>query len=97
MLVDRRILSIKPGRMEDALEVLTTERTRIDSTRAIRIYAPSVAAFDQIIVEFEFENWAECEEFWNTWGATPEADAFWEKWRDVNSGGGRREIWELAE
>lgn len=97
MLVDRRILHIQTGRMEDALEVLSSERARMNWKRAIRIYAPSVASFDQIIVEFEFENWDECDEFWNSWGATPEADKFWAKWRKVNAAGGRREVWEIVD
>ena len=97
MLVDRRILSIQTGRMDDALQVLSSERARMAWKGAIRIYSPSVASFDQIIVEFEFENWAECEEFWNTWGATPEADRFWANWGEVNAAGGQREIWELVD
>lgn len=97
MLVDRRILPVKTGRMEDALEVLRAERAKLDTGGAVRIYAPSVAAFDEIVVEFEFEDWAACEAFWTDWGAAPDVDTFWEKWRDVNRAGGRREIWELAD
>ena len=97
MLVDRRTLNIQAGGMEEALKILSSERSRMGWKRAIRIYSPSVASFDQIIVEFVFENLAEMEEFWNTWGATPGADEFWGKWNEASATGGRREIWELVD
>ncbi|HRW09324.1 MAG TPA: hypothetical protein P5121_29690 [Caldilineaceae bacterium] len=95
MLVDRRILNVARDKMDEALTLLAEERTRLDVEQSARIYRPNIAAFDQIIVEFEFANWAEMEEFWLSW-QTRGAEAFFAKWADVAVPGGKRELWETV-
>ena len=95
MLVDRRILNVAHGKMDEALALLAEERTRLDLEQSARIYRPNVATFDQIIVEFEFANWAEMEEFWLSWQTTG-AEAFFIKWAEVAVLGGQRELWETV-
>ena len=95
MLVDRRILNVAHGKMDEALALLAEERTRLDLEQSARIYRPNVATFDQIIVEFEFDGWAEMEEFWNRWQTTG-AEAFFTKWVEVAVAGGQRELWETV-
>ena len=96
MLVDRRILNVAGDMMDDALALLAEERVRLDWDRPVRIYKPNVAAFDQVVVEFEFDDWAEMEAFWSRW-QTAGAEAFFAKWADVALPGGRRELWETVE
>ena len=95
MLVDRRILNVARDKMDEALTLLAEERTRLDVEQSARIYRPNIAAFDQIIVEFEFANWAEMEGFWLGW-QTAGAEAFFIKWVDVAAPGGKRELWETV-
>ena len=95
MLVERRILNVARDKMEDALAMLAEERARLGSERAVRIYRPIVAAFDQIVVEFEFNDWAEMEAFWGRW-QTEGAEAFFTAWADVARPGGQRELWETV-
>ena len=95
MLVNRRTLNVARDKMDDALAMLAEERTRLNWERPARIYRPNVAAFDQVVVEFEFNDWAEMEEFWRRW-ETDGAEAFFTKWADVGMPGGRRELWETV-
>lgn len=95
MLVERRILNVARDRMEDALAMLAEERARLGSDRTVRIYRPNVAAFDQIVVEFEFNDWAEMEAFWGRW-QTEGAEAFFTAWAEVARPGGQRELWETV-
>ena len=95
MLVERRILNVAQNKMDDALAMLAEERARLGSDRAMRIYRPNVAAFDQIVVEFEFNDWAEMEAFWDRW-QTEGAEAFFTAWAEVARPGGQRELWETV-
>ena len=97
MLVDRRILHIARDKMDEAVTILTQELARVSWQRPARIYRPAVAAFDQIMVEVEFENWEEMEGFWAGWNGAPETAEFWKMWAEVARPGGSRELWETTE
>lgn len=93
MLVDRRTLNVARDKMEDALTQLAEEQARMNWQGPVRIYRPYVAEFDQVVVEFEFADWAEMEAFWNRW-QTEGVEAFFTAWADMARPGGRRELWE---
>jgi hypothetical protein len=65
-------------------------------TRSYRIYTPYISPHDVIVIEWEYENLQELQAAWGAWRAKPDTSEFWEKWRELTDGGGKREIWELA-
>ena len=95
MIVNRRTINVKQIHMDDVLELLKADRERTGIN--FRIYAPSIAPFDVIAMEIEFENLLDYEKGWEEWGSTPEAAAFMEKWFTFTERGGTNEIWELVE
>ncbi len=95
MIVERRIVKVKSGRMDEARQLLT-EHDSIDRQRTMRIYFPIVAPFNQIIIEQEFEDFAECEQVWADWQASAGGKDFMRQWLALEDHGVRRELWELV-
>jgi hypothetical protein len=89
------IVRTKAGRAREVAELARAERERIGSTH--RIYRDNVGPHNAIAFEFEFKDWEEKERFWAEWAATPEADAFLEKWWDLVEAEGTDEVWTLVE
>ena len=100
MIVNHRTLNVKPGRTQEAVELITAE-IAADRERgysgAVRIYTPSIGRFDQLAVEWEYEDLAEYEKGWAEWRAQPTTAEFMKKWLQLTKGGGINEIWDLAE
>jgi LPS sulfotransferase NodH len=97
MIVNRRTFIVKRGRLEEVVALIMAETKRVGQTPVVRLYLPEIAAFDQIAMEWEFENLAEYQRFWEEWFASPQGVAFLEKWNDLTETGGANEIWTLAE
>lgn len=95
MIVERRIINIRSGRMADARKLLS-EHPAIDRQRTVRIYFPKVAVFNQIVIEQEFADFAECEQVWVEWLASPGGEDFMSQWLELEEFGARRELWELV-
>lgn len=96
MLVDRRILNVKRTKLDEALALFAEFRKQIQWHHPARIYKGNVAAFDQLVVEVEFADWAEMEAFWSGEENMPAFAAFYVKWEELALPGGKRELWETV-
>ena len=97
MIVNRRTFQVKGGCWEEAVALMVAETKRVRLPHARRIYSSNIGPFDRLVFEAEFENLADYEEFWAEWSASPEGDAFVEKWETLVKSGGMNEIWTLEE
>lgn len=101
MIVNRQSIHVRPGRMQDAVKLaakeIAAERERSGYTGRARICTSSIGQFDQMAIEWEYENLAEYEMFWADWSARPTTPEFMKKWLELTKGGGTNEIWDLVE
>jgi hypothetical protein len=101
MIVTRHTFNVKNGRMQEAAELvakeIAAERERSGYSGHTRVYTSNIGQFNQLAVEWEYENLAEHENFWAQWSARPTTPAFFEKWAEVAEGTGTGEIWNLEE
>jgi hypothetical protein len=98
MIVQRVTHHIKPGRMDEAAELLMAEKAKLGHLlTAGRVYTPNIAAINVLVNDLVFEGFAELHKFWEDWGSRPETAEFWEKWNDLTDVGGTNEIWNLHE
>jgi hypothetical protein len=95
VIVNRRTFIAKQGCVQGLLDVLKAELETNPSPVPCRVYASSIARFDQVAVEWEFESLAAYEKFWADWFARPETPAFMDSWYPLNETGGKNEIWTL--
>lgn len=100
MIVDRRVFIAKKGRSEDAVAVAKQIAEAFGATfpdATYRLYRPSVAAFDSLAWEGEWESLAAWEKGQAEFFSLPEAVALLEKWNEVSETCGTHEIWEVVE
>lgn len=101
MIVNRRTFNVKVGCMEEAVALvlgeIAADSERGGYTGRIRVYTSSIGTFDQMAVEWEYQDLAEYEEMWAEWAALPTTAAFMQKWIELVKEGGTNEIWDLAE
>lgn len=67
MLVDRRVVMVERGKMDEVLALLQAEQARIRqvyNVGALRNYVPMVGYFDQLVLEAEWDSLAD----WNNFG-----------------------------
>ena len=99
MIATRQTFKVKPGRMQEAVELvakeIAAERERSGHSGRTRVYTPNIARFNQLAVEWKYESLAEHESFWAQWNARPTTAAFFQKWAEVSEGDGTAEIWNL--
>ena len=93
MIVQRMTVRVKKGHMQDALNLLKEYRKQ--EGYEYRLYESDLGTFDQISLEFEFDNFAARENFWAEWRNAPTTPAFFEKWLEFIKTGGTNEIWTL--
>jgi hypothetical protein len=62
-----------------------------------RIYTSETGPRGRIVIETEFENLAEYEDYWKKYASLPETSAFEEEWFELNEPGGGSEILHLVE
>ena len=91
MLVQRITVPYKSGKLQDAIALLGKERDRVvalqgkehsyaKALHAVRMYSLQSDSPDRTVSEYEFENREVMDQFWATWQAEPEAQAFLEKY-----------------
>jgi len=101
MIVNRRTFNVKQGRGEELVALvlgeIAAETERGGYTGATRVYTSSIGTFDQVAVEWEYEDLAEYEKGWAEWAAKPTTAAFMQKFLELTKEGGTNEIWTLAE
>jgi hypothetical protein len=100
MIVERQVLIVKRGKMNEVLEIVKAEQVRVQQAYGVsgasRNYVPYVGPFNQIVLEYEWNDMAEREAFWSAWEASPEAKAIWKKWEHLLEPGGGVELWRLV-
>ena len=101
MIVERTIVKAKPGRRDEAADLVLSElvaqRERGNYSRPFRVYTPrfSGQSHTRVILEWEYEDLAECERVWEEWLALPTTPAFWEKWNQLVEPDAINEIWNV--
>ena len=98
MIVNRRTVVIKPGRMDDvrALVPETVRAKPAGVTRPMRWYVIEFGAWNLFAMEAEFESLAEYERLTAEWLANHSPE-FWTKYHEIKDHGGSKEIWTLIE
>ena len=97
MIVERLTYHLKPGHVQEALELLKGVRAKLENPDVMRIYAPNIGPPSTlIVVDIEFEDMATRETVWKEWFAKPEAAEFMEKWPSLIEST-TIEIWSLIE
>jgi hypothetical protein len=97
MILQRLTFHVKPGRMDEVVEMLKAADEVLGSTDISRIYTPNIGQFDVVVNDLEFENLAELDALWAEWWSNPETPAFMEKWNELVDAGGGSEVWNLVE
>ncbi len=95
MIVERFTIPIKPGNLEDALNLLKEGKKNIWPFFSCRIYSPYFSQSDTLVVDNDFEDMAEHEKLWEQLSAKEEWTAFIEKWDELRAGQSTHHIWGL--
>jgi hypothetical protein len=97
MIVDRCTFAVKPGRAQDAVDMIKEVWGWLALPNVHRIYQPSIGRFDVVIQEIEFRDLGEYQEFWADLQARPEFPGFLQRWIKTVDSGGSREILRVIE
>jgi hypothetical protein len=96
MIVERWTIQIKPGRVDEAVALLVSERDALQHPYTIRI---STIMFggkaDRVDWRCAFESFAQHEQFWSDWEASPRSKLFFEKWLPLIDPGSEHDIWDV--
>ena len=90
MIVNRREMLIKPGRMEEAL-ALAKSGAR-EQAVSIRLYQYVMGPFNMLVWEADFESMAEYEKIITKWYASPQGVENLSKLRDTFVGPGQQSL-----
>jgi hypothetical protein len=95
MVVDRRTFSVKPGKQDEVVELIKKAAFFSPFTISYRIYTPYFARTDEVILEIEFQDLAECDRYWAGWlqKVTPEWGA---SWNNLVETGGKAEAYVIV-
>jgi hypothetical protein len=96
MVVERYTVNVRPGLLQELAALARREADRYPAV-AIRVSTPVFGPLDTMAIEWEFENVAAREAYWDGWYAQPETPAFMEKWNELDAGGGTDELWAVEE
>jgi hypothetical protein len=101
MIVNRRTFNVKHGREQEAaalaLKEIAAEKERGGFSGSARVYTSRIGTFNQMAVEWEYEDLAAYQKGGAEWSARPTTAAFMQKWLELTKEGGTNEIWALAE
>ena len=92
MVVDRMVWHVKPGKVEQVVEMLSQFLHDPDHPMK-RVYVPKISPLHRIVFESEYESVADWERHRDEWNAAE----FMPKWYEPMEGGGAEEIWELGD
>ena len=97
MLAYRTTWIMKQGRIQEALELMKAEAQRYSPDYAkVRVYTPNISR-EVLVWELVVENEEAHEEFFADFNATPGAEAFWEKWREMPERATGTERWDVTD
>jgi hypothetical protein len=97
MLVNRLTRIVKNGCMQKAIDLVQAEIERAGAPDATRICTAYAGPTGVMIIEHEFSDIGELDQYWKTWFADPESAAFREAFGKLTKPGGANEIWNLHE
>ena len=93
MLVQRNTTYVKRGKRDEFVELVKAEAENNPPPRWARVCRAVFGPWDVVVIEWEFEDLAEYEAFWEAW--TP-SEGFWEKYNDCTARGGSSELWVVV-
>ena len=97
MIVQRITYTLKPGRMPQALAMVSAEIERVSPPHAVRVYSPGTGSWDEITLELEFESVAESDEFWEQYRANPGTSEYLAKFSELTTPPTRGEFRSIME
>jgi hypothetical protein len=94
MIINRRTYHIVPGKFRPALSLIKQIReiTRMEFCRDFKILTPLYGAFGTIVLEFEYADSAELEQFTSQWYPFLEGGGWIVKWFELVQDG-VNELW----
>ena len=94
MIVERQEFRVKPGCLDEAVEVMQ-EMWKLVDPLPHRIYRVITGPCDTFYQEFEFEDWEQRQKWWA--GTGTKIAPLWDKWLALVDTGGRSELLRLVE
>lgn len=95
MIINRRVFTLKHGKDLEAVEILKSGGSHMESIPAIRICTSSLGQAGRVVLELEFEDLAHYERWWTAWSAAPRTAEVLERWRACVEPGWDNEIWQV--
>ena len=97
MIVNRFIIHVKPGKMDEALKMATEGSKSIWSVYPSKVYASMFGPMNTMIIDCEFKDVAEQQKLTAQVSATDEWASWLVKFNELITGQGTYELWALAE
>lgn len=97
MFVNRLTYNTKLGKVEKAAELQKESLAMNPAPHGSRLYTIVFGPFSKLVLELEFENSAEMEDYWERFWSLPENPEFIERWYETVDAGGSNEIWQLVD
>lgn len=95
MIVHRLCYRVKPGHVNDVIQMIFDAGKASGFSGTARVYTPVYGPAYQVCCELEFTDQAECEKFWNGWWKLPTTPAHMKRWHELLESGGTSELWVL--
>lgn len=95
MIVDRFVVQVKPGKVDEALALAKEGRKNLWPFYPSRIYTPYFSRMNTIIIENEFKDMVEHDKLIPKVVANEGWGLWIEKWDELIAGPSTREIWNV--
>ncbi len=95
MIVHRLCYMVKPGRINEVVQMIFEAGKASGFSGTSRVYTPVYGPFYKVCLELEFADQGECGKFWDEWWKLPTTPAHMKKWNELVESGGTSEIWVL--
>lgn len=95
MIVQRINAQIKNGKLDEALEMVKEARRRWPFPG--RLYSSIYGTFNTVVLDFDAENQAELDKYWEKTWADEEWGPFIAKWDELTVSGSTNELWNLED
>ena len=101
MIVNRRTFNVKPGCMEEVIELIVEnirqrEKSRPANVGQRRLLTAVFGPFDVLVMETENENMEQYQQYCADILKDPSMEAYFARWSQLIVGGGSNEIWEVV-